>query len=310
MLTDAELAAIEERLAPVPAGIGRVVADRANVLALLAEFRALCAFVPAALAALEEVSWVLDSLDGLRAEQGGDERLVRKLRGHLTRTRGAVLAALESRPAGVEADHEAGRRVLGRVMADRAELERLREPPDAAGLITREMLNSLREYWAGVGPDDTREVSPSYMETLLSHIDAQAALVREQYGLISDLLAHGDGPGVPAYERGRAEGHAGAVLAVARISPVSIQHQQAAGAAFALDVALEKIKALGPFRPPLPPCAEAAAAQRLREALRQCLDALEVFFAAGKAYSPSGFHERAGQAAAAARKALGEDGGA
>jgi hypothetical protein len=241
-VTGLEFAALEQRLARGPS---RPAPGRGDVRALLAECRALRAFAPPALAALEQVSWVFEALDSLRAEAGPDGRLAAGLRHHLATARGHLLAALEARPPGAEADHEAGDRRLERVLRDGAELERLRRPPDVSGLLSAAELDRER---AGVG------------DVLLAHVDSQAGLIRELYGVVSDL--HADDPGRQALlERGRAEGREQAARKVegwvgANVNPPV--HP---------DI-VPSIRALGPCRPPLPPQEAEREAVRLREALR------------------------------------------
>jgi hypothetical protein len=295
-VNEVAFADLEARLAPVLAEGGRGFIDRRDVLALLAECRALRAFAPAALAALEQVSWVFECLEDLRAEEGGDERLVRKLRGHLYRARGALLAALESRPAGAGADHEGGDRVLERVMGERAELEQLRKPPDAAGLMTAAALESLHRY---VSSEEGHWLAPA-----VNHIDAQAALIRELYSVVADL--HADDPGRQALlERGRAEGREQAALAAEAVLAALLARGRREGGrteTLLRDVAA-KIRAIGPCRPPLPPSEEAREAGRLREALRTCVRAVGQVTSA----EPAGSMGPLVAAYESARAALGED---
>jgi hypothetical protein len=254
-VTSEDFAALERRLAAVPAGWSQ---DRHGVLDLLAECRALRAFAPPALAALEQVSWVFETLDGLRAEAGPDGRLATKLRHHLATARGHLLAALGARPPGVECDHDAGDRQLDKVLQDAAELERLRRPPDAAALLTAaergEMLRRVERDLPQSG------YAGGQCLRLLRHAEAQDALVRELYAVVADL--HEDhGPAVAAYERGRAEGREQAARKVegwvgANVNPPV--HP---------DI-VPSIRALGPCRPPLPPQEAEREAVRLREALR------------------------------------------
>lgn len=280
-MDDAAFAALERRLAPVLAEGGRGVIDRHDVLDLLAECRSLRDFTPPALAALEHVSWVFECLENLRAEEGGDERLCRKLRGHLCRARGALLAALQARPEGAVPDHEGGDRTLGRVVADRAELELLRRPLDVSGLMTAAELEGLRRRMegglAGAG------WSGDQCLRLLAHAESLGSLVRELYGVIADL--HADDPGRQALlERGRAEGRQQA-LEVLREHRGVWQHRSTderlkAGPVRGLDGLEEKLKALGPCRPPPPPHAAEAEAGRLREALRAVVDGKDASYAA------------------------------
>jgi hypothetical protein len=299
-MNDASFADLEARLAPVPDEGGRGFIDRHDVLDLLAECRALRAFTPPALAALEQVSWVFECLENLRAEEGGDERLVRKLRGHLFRARGALLLALEARPAGAGADHEGGDRVLERVMANRAELERLRKPPDVAGLMTAAALENLHRY---VSSEEGHWLAPA-----VNHIDALESLARELYGVVADL--HADDPGRQALlERGRAE--ALEAVASACESPLRLKGKSPPDLRSIPYADLHKlaawVRSLGPCRPPLPPQEAEREADRLREALRGLLRAARE--AAGTLWEANavGTAAELDSAARAARAALGED---
>jgi hypothetical protein len=287
-VTSEDFAALERRLAAVPAGWSQ---DRHGVLDLLAECRALRAFAPPALAALEQVSWVFETLDGLRAEAGPDGRLATKLRHHLATARGHLLAALGARPPGVECDHDAGDRQLDKVLQDAAELERLRRPPDAAALLTAaergEMLRRVERDLPQSG------YAGGQCLRLLRHAEAQDALVRELYAVVADL--HEDhGPAVAAYERGRAEGREQAAAELELLAGM----EDGLSADNSRRKA-EAVRALGPCRPPLPPSEAEREAERLREALRQCLDRL------GRMSGTYGTSSATAQATDAARKALG-----
>jgi hypothetical protein len=161
-----------------------------------------------------------------------------------------AFAALERRLTAVPAGWSQDRHdVLGLL----AECRRLREPPDVSGLMTAAALESLHRY---VGSQEGHWLTPA-----VDHIDAQAAYIRELYGVVADL--HADDPGRQVLlERGRAEGRE-MVLGVLRKffgAPDPAEYP-------ALAEAFEVAHALGPSRPPLPPHAAEAEAGRLREAL-------------------------------------------
>jgi hypothetical protein len=139
-----------------------------------------------------------------------------------------------------------------------AECRRLREPPDVSGLMPAAELAQVRA-WVGDGPSS----APAALAELLAHADAQAALIRELYGVIADL--HADDPGRQAL-LGRGAGEMlYRVLALTRESfgdPAAADYPELADT-------LRRLRALGPARPPLPPSESEREAERLREALRQ-----------------------------------------
>jgi hypothetical protein len=163
-----------------------------------------------------------------------------------------------------------------------ADCRRLREPPDVSGLMTAAALESLHRY---VGSQEGHWLAPA-----VDHIDAQAALIRELYGVVSDL--HAEDPGRQALlERGRAEGREQA----ARAAEERDSHQS-------YEIA-ETIRALGPARPPLPPQEAEREAERLREAMLACVRAVGQVTRA----EPAGVMEPLVAAYESARKALGGD---
>jgi hypothetical protein len=168
------------------------------------------------------------------------------------------------------------------VLALLAECRALREPPDVSGLLTAAELDRER---AGVG------------DVLLAHVDAQAALIRELYGVVSDL--HADDPGRQALlGRGAAEMLYRA-LALVRESfgdPSAADYPELADA-------LGRLRALGPARPPLPPSESEREAGRLREALLACVRAVGQVTRA----EPAGVMGPLVAAYESARKALGEE---
>jgi hypothetical protein len=180
-----------------------------------------------------------------------------------------------------------------------AECRELRRPPDVAGLMPAAELAQVRA-WVGEGPSS----APAALAGLLRHADALSALVCDLYGVIADL--HADDPWRQALlERGRAEGRWQAAdlaeAASARwVAALGTPHEPLR------EVAAE-ICALGPCRPPLPPCEAEAEAARLREALRGLLAA------AGKANvgttgpNTAAWFENLSAAWDAARAALGEE---
>jgi hypothetical protein len=164
-------------------------------------------------------------------------------------------AALERRLAHVEAlpsSAGAGRddvlALLSECRALRAELERLRRPPDVSGLMTEAEVDAAAAYFQDHGPLSVGEV-----ERLFLHARTQAALIRELYGVVSDL--HADDPGRQRLlERGRAEGREEAAVLLGGLD---------------MPEAAAKVRALlTPCRPPLPPSEAEREAARLREALR------------------------------------------
>jgi hypothetical protein len=177
------------------------------------------------------------------------------------------------------------------VLALLAECRRLREPPDASGLLPAAVLEGLREkvQEGALYRDEGR--------ALVAHADALSALVRELYAVVADL--HQDhGPAVAAYGRGRAE--ALEEVASAFESPLGLKGKsppELRGIPYArLHELAAWVRALGPTRPPLPPHAAEAEAGRLREALRAVA-------AAGRNEAP---YAALAEAVAAAREALGE----
>lgn len=178
-----------------------------------------------------------------------------------------------------------------------AECRRLRLPPDVAGLMPVAELAEVRRW-----PHLPTHRTPK----LLAHIDALESLVRELYGVVSDLLA--DDPGRQALlERGRAEGR-GQALGVLREHRGVWQHRSTderlkAGPVRGLDGLEEKLKALGPCRPPPPPHAAEAEAGRLREALLACVRAVGQVTRA----EPAGVMGVLFAAYESAKVALGED---
>jgi hypothetical protein len=173
--------------------------------------------------------------------------------------------------------------------ADAAECRRLRQPPDVSGLMTAAALESLHRY---VSSEEGRWLTPA-----VDHIDALSALVRELYGVVSDL--HAEDPGRQALlERGRAEGRE-MVLGVLRKffgAPDPAEYP-------ALAEAFKVAHALGPCRPPLPPSEAEREAERLREALLACVRAVGQVTRA----EPAGIMGPLVAAYESARKALGED---
>jgi hypothetical protein len=181
-------------------------------------------------------------------------------------------------------------RLLRHAEAADAELGRLREPPaHAAGLMTAAALKSLRRY---VGSKEGRWLAPA-----VNHVDALESLTRELYGVIADL--HADDPGRQALlERGAAE-MLHRVLALTRESfgdPAAADYPELADT-------LGRLRALGPARPPLPPSEAEREAARLRESLRACVEALDVYTDVGHGQYPGPVFD----AIDAARAALEED---
>jgi hypothetical protein len=170
-----------------------------------------------------------------------------------------------------------------------AECRRLREPPDVSGLMTAAALESLHRY---VGSQEGHWLAPA-----VDHIDAQAALIRELYGVVSDL--HADDPGRQALlGRGAAE-MLHRVLALTRESfgdPAAADYPELADT-------LGRLRALGPARPPLPPSESEREAERLRQALRACVEALDVYTDVGHGQYPGPVFD----AIDAARAAFKED---
>jgi hypothetical protein len=210
-----------------------------------------------------------------------------------------TFAALERRLAPVLA--EGGRGyvdrhdvldLLAECRALRADLGRLRLPPDASGLMTAADLETLRAWAAGWEPRPLPELT-----AMLAHVDAANALVRELYGVVSDL--HAEDPGRQALlERGRAEGRE-MVLGVLRKffgTPDPAEYP-------ALAAAFEVAHALGPCRPPLPPQEAEREAGRLRGALLACVRAVGQVTRA----EPAGVMGPLVAAYESARKALGEE---
>jgi hypothetical protein len=189
-------------------------------------------------------------------------------------------SALERRLAPVLA--EGGRGCVDRhdVLDLLAECRALRRPPDVSGLLPAADLAEMRT-WTSLGG--------KWLRLLFAHIDALEALVRELYGVVSDL--HADDPGRQALlERGSAE-MLYRVLALVRESfgdPAAADYPELADT-------LGCLRALGPCRPPLPPQEAEREAERLREALRAVV-------AAGHLDAPYGALART---LAAAREALG-----
>jgi hypothetical protein len=197
-------------------------------------------------------------------------------------------AALERRLAHVEALPSSAGAGRDDVLALLAECRRLREPPDVSGLMTAAALESLHRY---VGSQEGHWLAPA-----VDHIDAQAALVRELYGVVADL--HAEDPGRQALlGRGAAE-MLHRVLALTRESfgdPAAADYPGLADA-------LGRLRALGPSRPPLPPQEAEREAERLREALLACVRAVGQVTRAEPAGSMGGLVA----AYEAARAALGE----
>jgi hypothetical protein len=162
-------------------------------------------------------------------------------------------AALEARLAPVLA--EGGRGCVDRhdVLDLLAECRALRRPPDVSGLMPAADLAEMRT-WTSLGG--------KWLRLLFAHIDALEALVRELYGVVSDL--HAEDPGRQALlERGAAEMLC-RVLALVRESfgdPAAADYPELADT-------LGRLRAIGPCRPPLPPQEAEREAERLREGLR------------------------------------------
>jgi hypothetical protein len=167
-----------------------------------------------------------------------------------------------------------------------AECRALRRPPDVSGLMSAADLAEMRT-WTSLGG--------KWLRLLFAHIDAQESLVRDLYGVVSDL--HAEDPGRQALlGRGAAE-MLHRVLALVRESfgdPAAADYPELADT-------LGRLRALGPCRPPLPPHAAEAEAGRLREALRAVVAARDGY----DKYQVS-LNEVYG-AIDAARTALGED---
>jgi hypothetical protein len=171
-----------------------------------------------------------------------------------------AFAALERRLAPVLA--EGGRGCVDRhdVLDLLAECRALRRPPDVSGLIPAADLAEMRT-WTSLGG--------KWLRLLFAHIDALEALVRELYGVVSDL--HAEDPGRQALlGRGAAEMLYRA-LALVRESfddPAAADYPELA------DTLGLRLRALGPARPPLPPSEAEREAERLRGALLACVRAV------------------------------------
>jgi hypothetical protein len=200
-----------------------------------------------------------------------------------------AFAALERRLAPVLA--EGGRGCVDRhdVLDLLAECRALRRPPDVSGLMSAADLAEMRT-WTSLGG--------KWLRLLFAHIDAQESLVRDLYGVVSDL--HAEDPGRQALlGRGAAE-MLHRVLALVRESfddPAAADYPELA------DTLGLRLRALGPCRPPLLPSEAEREAERLREALMACVRAVGEVTRA----EPAGIMEPLVAAYESARKALGED---